>query len=51
MSHLLEGISIGIIVGFIGGFFLARREFQKTASLVARYIIQGRKEEQKNAVH
>ena len=47
MTHVLEAFLAGILGGGIGGYYTAKTIFDRAATKVARYVLQGRK----NAAH
>ena len=43
MTHVLEGFLVGVFVGVLGGYFLARDAYNRASTKVAKYILAGRK--------
>lgn len=47
MTHVIEAFWAGIFVGGLGGYHIAKTVFDRAATRVAKYVLEGRK----NAVH
>jgi hypothetical protein len=44
MSHYFAGVLTGIFVGGMAGYFTAINVFNRSASRVAKYVLQGRQQ-------